>query len=316
MVSAWLVLGIVMVMGSPNGLQGDEKRREVLPLAVLPFQDRGTDVEEVGVKVADLLFANLSARDGIYLVERSELDKVLNEQELAAAGVVDAKQSAVIGQLTGAKVLVTGSVLQSGDNLYLVAKLIGVETTRVLGASVKGKSKDDLDALVTDLAGEITTKLGRDSEVLAARPVERVDLVASLRKSLGKGRRPTVWIEIQERHIGQATTDPAAETELTAVCAELGFSVIDRAKGAKSDADIVIVGEGVSQFAARHGELVSVKARLEIKAIRRDTARVIAADRQTTVAVDAAEVIASKSAFQDGASRIAQRLLPKVVGNK
>jgi hypothetical protein len=127
-------------------------------------------------------------------------------------------------------------------------------------------------------------------------------------------KRPSVYIHIPERHVGQATIDPAAETELALFCTELGFKVIDPDAGEKSDADVLIVGEGFSEFATRHGNLVSVKSRLEVKGVERTTGRVLAIDRQTTVAVDLTEQIAGKSALQDAAARIGLRLLPTQPG--
>lgn len=307
------ILGFLAGAFAPGPARGDDAKA-VIPLAVLPFQERGANVEDLGQKVSDLLFANLVARDDVYLVERQDLDKVLKEQELTAAGLTDPKQSVLVGRLAGAKVLVTGSVLQVGDSLYLVAKLIGVETTRVVGASAKGKSNGDVDQLVVELARDVVAKLQRQSGDLLAKPVSRPDRVAQLAKVLDKAQRPKLWIEIQERHVGQATIDPAAEIELASICADLGFQVIDRAKGAKSDADVILQGEGFSQFATRHGGLVSVKARLELKAIQRESARVLAADRQTSIMVDGAELIAAKGALQEAAGELAMRILPKIVG--
>ena len=93
-----------------------------------------------------------------------------------------------------------------------------------------------------------------------------------------------------------------------------GFEVIDRKEGNSKDADVVVIGEGFSQFASRHGNLVSVKARLEVKALDRASGKVLAVDRQTSVAVDLAEHIAGKTALQDAAVSIAERLLPKLCG--
>ena len=151
-----------------------------------------------------------------------------------------------------------------------------------------------------------------------------------MKKRLGNGKRPAVLIEISEHHLGPAliartdvvvvvgrlridTIDPAAETEVTMFCTESGFKVIDAKEGRKKDADILLQGEAFSEVAVRHGNLVSVKARLELKAVDQGTGRIVASDRQTTVAVDLTEQIAAKNALQEAGALIAERMLPKIV---
>jgi hypothetical protein len=121
-----------------------------------------------------------------------------------------------------------------------------------------------------------------------------------------------VAIQVTERHVGQRTIDPAAETELALFCRELGFTVVDNAPGSRGEADVLLTGEGFSEFAARHGQLVSVRARLELKAVERRTGRVLAVGRQTTVAVDMTEQIAGKTALQEAAAELASRILPQL----
>ena len=309
---------LAVVALSSTVLRADDEKKEddapsVYPVAVLPFQERGREAAELGTQVSDLLFVGLVTNPNLYLVEREDVKKLFDEQELNLSGLVSPQQATQVGYLTGARILVTGSVIVSGDNLYLVAKVIGTETTRVLGASAKGRLDDDLDGLVERLAASVSkTILERGSE-LVAHPAKKKDVIAALKKKLGKGKRPSVWIDVSERHVGQTTVDPAAETELTLLCQELGFNVIDRERGDRNSADVVLSGEGFSQFASRHGNLQSVKARLELKAVDRETGRVLAIDRQVTVAVDLAEQIAGKAALQEAASKIAARLLPKIV---
>ena len=305
-----------LLMTSTLLAQKKEKAEDeftVYPVAVFPFAERGRDAAELGNKVTDLLFANLVTNPEMYLVEREEIDKLFTEQELNRSGLINPDQATQIGYLTGAKILVTGSVLVVGDKMYVVAKIIGTETSRVLGASVKGAVDDELDGLVEELAKNVASTISERAKELVARPVSKEDRLAALIKSMGKGKRPSVWIDVTERHIGQTTYDPAAETELTRVCKELDFEVIDRKEGNRKDADIVLTGEGFSQFASRHGNLVSVKARLEVKAIDRASGKVLAVARQTSVAVDLAEQIAGKTALQDAAVNIAERLLPQLV---
>ena len=286
----------------------------VYPLAIFPFQERGKEVAEMGGKVTDLLFANLAANPQMFLVEREDLKKVGEELEIGRSGIVDPKSAARIGQLTGAQVLVTGSVFQVGDRTHVVAKIIGTETSRVVGAWAKGKVSDELDPLIEQLAKEVVAKVQKNGKVLVAKPVTHEDRVAALSTAIGPGSaRPAVYIDITERHIGQAAPDAAAETEVTRFFTELGFKVIDRHMGDKSEADIAIVGEGFSQFAARHGNLVSVKARLELKAVDRKSGRILAADKQTAIAVDLAELVASKASLEDAAGKLLARLLPAMV---
>jgi hypothetical protein len=63
----------------------------------------------------------------------------------------------------------------------------------------------------------------------------------------------------------------------------------------------------------RRGNLDSVKARLEVKAIDPATDKIIAIDRQVAVEVDLTEQIAGKKALQKAAAMIAERMLPKLV---
>lgn len=310
-----LAMLIALLMTSTLPAQKKEKDEEeftVYPVAVFPFSERGRDATELGNKVTDLLFANLVTNPEMYLVEREEIDKLFTEQELNRSGLINPGQATQIGYLTGAKILVTGSVLIVGEKMYLVAKIIGTETSRVLGASVKGAVDDELDGLVEELAKNVAATITERAKDLVAETVTKKNRLAALVKKTGKGKRPSVWIDVPERHVGQTTFDPAAETELTLYCKELGFEVIDHKEGNRKDADVVLAGEGFSQFASRHGNLVSVKARLEVKALDRTSGKVLAIDRQTSVAVDLAEQIAGKTALQDAAASIAERILPKL----
>jgi TolB-like protein len=293
-----------------------EKEPAVYPLAILEFAERGADVKGLGAQVTDLLFAELATAPEMYLVDREDLEKSLKELELNLSGAVNPSEATQVGQLTGAKILVAGSVLQVDGKLYLVAKIIGTETSRVLGASAKGDVGDRLDDLVERLAEQVSKTIRGRAEELVATPDTREDRLAALKKALGKKDRPVLRIEVSERHVGQATIDPAAETELARLCTELGFEVYDPDTRGARKAEILLVGDGFSEFAARHGNLVSDKARLEIKAIEATSGRLLAVDRQTAVEVDLTEQIAGKAALQEAAADIAERMLPKLVGAK
>src|ERR1039457_3779481 len=83
--------------------------QDVLTVAIFDFDSKDESVSGLGPKVATLVNADLSVEPQIITVERADLEKVLGEQELGLPGTVSPASAAKVGQLTGAKVLVTRS---------------------------------------------------------------------------------------------------------------------------------------------------------------------------------------------------------------
>lgn len=305
-------LALVCVVSSPADRAW---AKDVYPAALFTFEERGSSVKELGVKVSDLLFARLAAEPSLYLVDRVELQKTLAEQSLSATGAVEADKAVEVGRLTGAQLLVTGSVLQVDKQIVLVAKIIGTESSRVVGASVEGKITDDLAPLVEKLAGQVTQAINERAGEIVPKSSAPKDRLASLEKEFAKRdakRLPKLWIAVSERHVGAPTIDPAVETELTRFATTLGFTVYDKDQGSVGQADVTLTGEGLSETIGRVGDLSAVRARVELKGVHRESGKVLFADRQTVVLVGASEQIAGKSALQEAAAALAERALPKL----
>jgi hypothetical protein len=281
---------------------------EVLTLAVFDFESKDEAVKSLGPKVAMLLNANLSAEPQLITVERTELEKVLGEQELGLSGTVSADTAAKVGHLTGAKVLVTGRVFQVEKETVIVAKIIGTETSRVYGELVRGPVSE-LTSLATELSRKIAATVSTKGETLIAKVTSRDDWMKALKKSLPSGKLPSVSVKIVERHFGQAVIDPAAETEMNVILKECGFPLVDEKTPGK--AEIEITGEAFSAFGIRKGNLISCRSRIEIKALNR-AGEVLAVDRETSVAMDIAEQTAAKSALENATDGVARRVIPRL----
>lgn len=282
-----------------------------LPIAVFDFESKDEAVRDLGPKVATLVNVNLSADPNLITVERAELEKALGEQELGLSGTVTPDTAAKVGHLTGAKVLVTGRVFKTDTELFIVAKIIGTETSRVYGEMVKGGVNASISDLSENLAKKIAADVTQKGDTLVAKVETHEDRVAKIKKALGDKKLPVVSVKITEQHFGQHVIDPAAQTELSLILQQCGFTLAD--DNSTNRPAIEIIGEAFSEFGMRKGNLQSCRARIEIKAREVATGKIISVDRQTSVAVDLAEHIAAKTALQNGAGELAERLIPKLI---
>ncbi len=282
---------------------------EILTVAVFNFESKDEAVRDLGPKVATLINANLSAEPQLITVERAELEKILGEHELNLSGNVSADTAVKVGQVTGAKVLVTGTVFRTDNDLLVVAKIISTETSRVYGELVRGSAKTSITDLATELSKKIASTVTQKSDTLIAKMKTREQRVEAIKQVLKDKTLPSVMVKIGEEHFGQRVIDPAAETELGKILQDCGFKLMD--DKSKDKPDIEITGDAFSAFGLRKGNLISCKARVELKA-RTRSGDLLAVDRQTSVAVDITEQTAAKTALQNAAAELAERLLPKL----
>jgi hypothetical protein len=286
---------------------------EVLSVAIFNFESPDESMRDLGQKVSAMINAQLSADPRIITVERAELEKALGEQEMGLSGTISPDSAAKIGNLTGAKVLVTGKVFKIDRELALTTKIIGTETSRVYGEMVKGPSDGSVSSMASQLARSIGDTIVQRADTLQATPADTESAIQRLKSALGSVTLPVVTISLPERHVSARTIDPAAETEVSMVLKECGFTVVEP-KGTPSP-EVELVGEAFSELGMRKGNLISCKARVELKAIQKSTGKILAIDRQTSVAVDLSEQIAAKSALQKAAQVLAPRFIEKMVQN-
>lgn len=283
-----------------------------IAVALLGVYDKGIEVRELAPKINSLLMASLSTRDDLVLVEREEIDKVISELELNLSGMVDSKTANQIGHMTGARILISAATFEVDGNLYIVAKLIGVETTRVIGVTAKAPIQQELDLLVEKLADDVTgTVAKRQSDLIVPKKSEE-DRLAALKKKIGDAKLPTLAISLPESHVGKYIADPAAQTELMRVCRALGFTVIDSPNLRPQKADLTISGQAKSEFAMQRQSLVGVRARVDLIVKGRD-GKVLVADRQTISQVGLTERIAGKVAIEEATLQLAERIIPQIV---
>jgi len=106
----------------PNYKDAKESRAEALELGIhtfvfFPFENV-TSTPHVESKIASYISNNLSNLNDPFLrlVDRSNFDKIIKEQELALSGIIDESTATKIGNLLGAKTAITGKVISCTTN--------------------------------------------------------------------------------------------------------------------------------------------------------------------------------------------------------
>ena len=260
MKNKWIGCLVALLAFCGVNVSAQEEESVLVPTAaVLAFENRNRSAvnEELGRSVSELLMIELMARDTADFVERAEIDKVMDELHLSAAGLVDKDSQVKIGRLVGARVLITGSVFKSKDKNFLIAKIIGVETGRVYGCSVNSTG-EPLD-MISDLADKVDEKLREKLTEILPRERNTTEVYRKLLEQEVEGAGRKVYVSVKE-DISMPVVDPAVETELKKLLIKLGFEVVDR----PGVADFVITGEGLATQSGSFKQLFSATARLEL----------------------------------------------------
>lgn len=131
-------------------------------IAVLPYTHGGSygpdreDLEALTVGIQQLLLTELAQNSNLRVVERSQLQAILDEQGLVTSGQVDPSTAARIGRLVGARYMVMGSFVDLYGAFRMTGRIVDVETSETLNAVEVNGRKQDLYSLLVDLAGAIT----------------------------------------------------------------------------------------------------------------------------------------------------------------
>lgn len=113
----------------------------------------------LGKAVSAMLVTEFSGREGINVVERQDLNALLQEQRLALSGRVDEGSAVEIGKLLGAQYMFYGQVASIADNLRLDIRAIDVETSEVVSVLKKMDTTSELLSVIVWVADEFAGEL-------------------------------------------------------------------------------------------------------------------------------------------------------------
>ena len=131
---------------------------EKIKIAVLPFNLQGEnfETEDMGMIVSEWLITAF-VKDGRFeVVERKLLGQIMEEQQMAEAGLVSQETATEIGRLLGVKVIISGSVMKLREVIEVNSRIIDVTSASIVTAeNVRSRNVNNLQPLVIEMADKI-----------------------------------------------------------------------------------------------------------------------------------------------------------------
>jgi TolB-like protein len=233
------------VDNAPTTLVGDR-----LSIAILPFVANNLGGELAEVNLLDKLttvFVNLNR---FKVIERAQLEKILEEQKLGLSGVIDVSTAAQIGKGIGVDAVVCGSVVRAGTSATIDARLVDTESAAIVTAKdafTKNLSLAALNEMIAVVAAKIKNDMPLISGYVIKVEGNRLTLDLGSAHNVRKGMKCHVYREgepivhpVTNQVIGKAIVE-VCEAQLLEVFESYAIATVVKAKnGAPQVRDRVI----------------------------------------------------------------------------
>lgn len=163
-------------------------------VAILPLS-KGAGSEEyagLGKALAGMITTDLSTVEALQLVERERLDELMKEIKLGKSGFIAKATAQKLGKGLGARFMVTGSYSVVGKAFLMDARVVNVESGKILKAANAKGTVDDFVAvektLVETLLDGLSVKLSASKrrKLIVQAPTESFQAFSAYGEGLDK----------------------------------------------------------------------------------------------------------------------------------
>ena len=130
-------------------------------IAILDFDIGATigqdpeDYQALRRGLAGMTISELAVNPGVRVVERAQIQQILQEQDLARSDRIDQATALRVGRLLNARYMVTGTLYDVRGAFRIDARLFDVETSQILRTQRVNGRLDNVFDLVTQLASQL-----------------------------------------------------------------------------------------------------------------------------------------------------------------
>jgi TolB-like protein len=174
------VLGLVAPIAASNAQKDGMPTVAILSFNNGSFGKDAKDYDGLSKGIPDFLITDMSANPNIRVIERDQVQKLVDEQKLVTNGQVDRETAIKVGKLLGAQHMIFGVFMTDPrGNFRIDARAVNVETGEIEHVERVDDKADNIMASVGTLAGKLNTGMK-----LPARP-KRVGEVGTPSATVG-----------------------------------------------------------------------------------------------------------------------------------
>jgi TolB-like protein len=151
------VLSLVPVL-----LGAQQRNQDTRPgIAVFPFNNGGSygqgkeDFDALERGIAGMMISELAQNPAARVVERQEIQRLLDEQNLGAQGRVDPQTAAKVGKLVGARYVVLGTFVDFYGDFRVDVRLVNTETGEIVKTESERMQRDHLFDIIRNIAARL-----------------------------------------------------------------------------------------------------------------------------------------------------------------
>ena len=151
------VLSLVPVL-----LGAQQRNQDTRPgIAVLPFNNGGSygqgkdDFDALERGIAGMMISELSQNPAARIVERQEVQRLIDEQNLGAQGRVDPQTAAKVGKLVGARYVVLGTFIDFYGDFRVDVRLVNTQTSEIVKTESERMQRDHMFDIIRNIAARL-----------------------------------------------------------------------------------------------------------------------------------------------------------------
>ncbi len=172
---------------------------ERMSIAIFPFETMGSAGNDLGNIVFDKLLTALFNQKRFKVIERNQLEKILDEQKLGMTGVIDASTAAELGKGIGVDAIILGSVsLTRSGAISVDARAIDTESATIITAHDAYSGNFDpqtLKSLVERIAVKFVQSFPLVEGLVIQKEYSNIMLDMGSDKGLKKGMKCVIYRE-------------------------------------------------------------------------------------------------------------------------